>query len=167
MAQTATQGDRHWLAGRQTAKPRLECLFFSGMAALILVSVLVGFAQSYYLLRVPTSPAGRCSMFRHTLIVHLHGILFTSWILLLITQTSLVAAHRIKVHRRLGIAGFVLACLLSLLGLAVVCESMARHAPFGHPGIVDQSVAILNVLGFGILTYFGYRQRGAQVRTNA
>jgi hypothetical protein len=162
MAQSATKGVKQALPGKQTrvANQRLERVFFSGMAVVLLLSVFVGFAQSYYLHSVPNVPRWR--MFNtppFPLVVHLHGLVFTAWILLLVTQTSLVAAHRLKLHRRLGVTGFVLACLLSLVGLAVVCEAMARHVPLGHPGIVDQSVAILNVLGFAILTYFGYRQR--------
>jgi hypothetical protein len=163
MAQTATSQD-DWRAFRGTqtpvAKPRFEHIFFSGMAGLILLSVFVGFAQSYYLLSVPNIPHWRrFNTPPYPFFVHLHGLLFTAWILLLITQTSLVAAHRLKLHRRLGIAGFVFACLLSLTGLAVVCESTARHVPLGRPGIVDQTGALFGIVGFAILTYFGYRER--------
>ena len=42
-----------------------------------------------------------------TPLVHTHGLLFTTWVLLFIVQTALVAQHRVAVHRRLGIAGSV------------------------------------------------------------
>ena len=139
---------------------RVERLFFSGLAGLILFSVVIGFAQSYYLVSVSNTPHWRSfNTPPYPVLVHVHGLLFTAWVLLLIAQTSLVAAHRVSLHRRLGIAGFILASLLSMAGFAVVCEAMARHVPLGRPGIVDQSVAILNVVGFAVLTYFGYRQR--------
>lgn len=162
MAQAATEGDRHSLAGRQipVVNPRLERMFFSGMAELILLSVFIGFAQSFYLLSVPNIPHWRrFNTPPYPFVVHLHGLLFTAWIIFLITQTSLVAAHRLKIHRRLGIAGFVLACLLSLTGVAVVCESVARHVPFGRPGIVDQTGAVFSIFGFAVLAYFGFRER--------
>jgi hypothetical protein len=41
-------------------------------------------------------------------IIHLHGAVFSCWILLLVAQTSLVSAGRIDIHRRLGVAGFSL-----------------------------------------------------------
>jgi hypothetical protein len=101
--------------------------------------------------------------------VHLHGVFFSAWVLLLITQTSLVAARRVVIHRRLGIAGFVfdvaiagafrLACLLVLVGLMVVCEAMARHVPLGHRSIGGQAEAIFNTVGFAVLTYLGFRKR--------
>ena len=161
MATSATQANQT-LSGKQTrvANLRLERMFFSGMAALILFSVLLGFAQSYYLRGVSQVPHWRAfNSPPYPLVVHLHGVIFSLWVLLLITQTSLVAAHRLKPHRQIGIVGFVLACLLLLIGVAVVCESMARHAPLGYPGIGGQSVALFNILGFAVLAYFGYRRR--------
>jgi hypothetical protein len=38
------------------------------------------------------------------LLVHIHGAVFSSWILLLIVQTPLVAGGRVDVHRRLSVA---------------------------------------------------------------
>src|SRR5206468_8777191 len=52
----------------------------------------------------------------------LHGVVFSSWIILFITQTSLVAAKRTRTHMRLGIAGGVLACLMIIIG-AVTARS--------------------------------------------
>jgi hypothetical protein len=83
---------------------RYDHLFFSAMALLMLGTVFVGFAHTYYLAGVFGAPLP-------SLIVHLHGAAFSCWILLLVTQTSLVAAGRVSIHRRLGIAGFILASL--------------------------------------------------------
>src|SRR5438094_5015876 len=87
--------------------------FFSGMALLILVTVFVGFARSYFL----------AGMFRAQLpsvIIHIHGVVFSSWIFLLIAQTSLVSTGHVDIHRRLGIAGFGLACLMFIPGVMSV-----------------------------------------------
>ena len=84
---------------------RLNKYFFPGMALLILATVFFGFARSYYLAGVFNAPLPN-------LLIHLHGAAFSCWILLLITQTSLVAANRVDVHRKLGLVGFGLACLM-------------------------------------------------------
>src|ERR1700722_2719449 len=65
------------------AEQHFDNLFFSGMAVLILVSVFVGFARSYYLAGVFTAPLPN-------LLVHIHGAVFSCWIVLLIVQTSLL-----------------------------------------------------------------------------
>src|ERR1043165_8329710 len=91
---------------------RYDHLFFSGMALLILVTVFVGFAHTYYLAGLFRAPLP-------SLIVHLHGAAFSCWIVLLIVQTSLIAARRIDIHRRVGIGGFTLACLMVSLQYSV------------------------------------------------
>src|SRR5438876_11241063 len=72
---------------------RYDHLFFSAMALLILATVFVGFARTYYLAGVFHAPLP-------SLIIHLHGAAFSCWVLLLVTQTSLVSAGRVDIHRR-------------------------------------------------------------------
>src|SRR2546423_5145787 len=99
---------------------RYDHLFFSGMALLIMLTVFVGFAHTYYL----------AGIFRASLpstIIHIHGAAFSCWILLLVTQTSLVSAGRVDIHRRLGIAGFLLACLMVILGVLAATDALARQ----------------------------------------
>ena len=80
-------------------------IFFSGMAILLFVTTVVGFARTYFL-------AGMIRAHLPSPIIHIHGAIFSLWILLLITQTSLEAAHRTDIHRKLGLAGFAMACLM-------------------------------------------------------
>src|SRR5580692_4256400 len=104
---------------------RFDHLFFSGMALLLLTTVFVGFAPTYYLAGVFHAPLP-------SWIIHLHGAAFSCWILLLITQTSLVSAGRVDIHRRLGIAGFLLACLMVVLGVMAATDTLLRNG--GPPG---------------------------------
>ena len=104
---------------------RYDHLFFSALALLLLATVFVGFARSYYLAGVFRAPLP-------TRIVHLHGAAFSCWILLLVVQTSLVFADRVDIHRRLGIAGFLLAVLMVVLGVLAATDSLVREA--GPPG---------------------------------
>jgi hypothetical protein len=64
-------------------------LLFSAMAVLILATLLAGFAPSYYCAGIFRAP-------QPSTIIHAHGAVFSCWILLLITQTSLVSAGRIS-----------------------------------------------------------------------
>ena|SRR5215471_684093 len=119
---------------RHEYKTQYDPLFFPGMAVLILVAVFLGLAQSYYLqglLKLPDWKAFAAPP--HPLIVHIHALIFSSWILLLLAQTSFVTIGRVDLHRRLGMAGFGLACLLVIVGLVVTCEFLARHHGLGDP----------------------------------
>ena len=72
--------------------------FFTGMAIAAALTVFIGFAPSYYL-------SGAFGGRPLTTLVHVHGAIATAWILLFLTQTSLIAAKRTDLHRRLGVAG--------------------------------------------------------------
>src|SRR3984885_7427375 len=140
-------------------KYRHDHLFFSGLAILFLVSVFIGFARSYYLAGLFKAPLPN-------MLLHVHGAVFSLWVLLLITQTSLVAAKRVDVHRRLGLLGFGLACVMVVSGVLVASDQIARHAaqPAGpHAGIVEArafyAIPLGEILMFCALVYFGFRNR--------
>src|ERR1700676_2149856 len=128
-------------------------VFFSGMAVLMLGSVFLGFARTYYLAGMFNAPLP-------STIVHVHGAIFSSWILFLLAQTSLVAAGRTDLHRRIGIAGFLLACLMVVVGVWAATNSLARSG--GPPGIDPKTfyiIPITDMLIFSVLVFFAYRAR--------
>jgi FtsH-binding integral membrane protein len=128
--------------------------FFTGMAIAAALTVFVGFAPTYYLRGLfdarPLSP-----------LVHLHGIVSTAWILLFLTQTSLVAARRTDLHRRLGIVGVVLA--VGVLGVGfVTAVTAARNGvtpPGGPPPLAFLSVPLGTLFAFGLLAATGLYNR--------
>lgn len=132
-------------------------VFFSVMAGMFLVFVFIGFAPTYYL----------AGLFRAPLpnpLVHIHGAVFSAWILLLITQTSLVAAHRVDLHRRLGILGFGLACLMVVLGVLVSTDRLARNTASPGAKTLEEirafyAIPVADILMFATFVYLGYRNR--------
>jgi hypothetical protein len=142
-----------------TARPHLryDNLFFSGMAAVALVVVLIGFARRYFLAGLFRAPLPN-------LLVHIHGAAFTLWIILFITQISLVAACRVDLHRGLGLLGFLLAIVMIALGTLTASDRLARHV--SHPGrhTVEEerafyAVPLGDMLMFSTFVYLGYRNR--------
>ena len=107
-------------------------LFYGGMAAALGLTVFAGFAPTYYLRFFSGGPNATLSGAPFTALVHVHGALFTAWVLLFIVQTALVASRRVAVHRRLGVAGAVLAASMVVAGILVAVTSAARgSAPPG------------------------------------
>ena len=132
---------------------RFDHFFFSGMALLMLATVFEGFARTYYLAGVFHAPLP-------SLIVHLHGAAFSGWILLLVAQTSLVSADRVDIHRRLGVAGFLLACLMVILGVLAAIDSLVREAgPAGRDPKFFFVVPLSNILIFATLIFLAFRAR--------
>jgi hypothetical protein len=132
---------------------RYDHYFFSGMALLMLATVFEGFARTYYLAGVFHAPLP-------SLIIHVHGAAFSCWILLLVAQTSLVSLGRVDIHRRLGIAGFVLAGLMVILGVMAATDLLVREG--GPPGTDAKFFYIVPLSGmmiFAPLIFFAFRAR--------
>jgi len=135
---------------------RRERLFYMGMAMAILVTVFAGFSRSYFLkAQFGTPPL--------SLLLHLHGLVFTSWVLLFLAQTTLVAARRADIHRRLGVFGGVLAALVLVLGTATaIIRVKGGSAPVpGVPPLAFLAIPLFDMLLFAILVgaAFYYRHR--------
>jgi hypothetical protein len=111
-------------------QPGTDRLFFTGLAVAVALSVFAGFAPTYYLKGLYGTRA--LSPF-----LHFHGMLFTSWILLLVTQTALVAARRTDLHRRLGIVGALLAVAMLVVGTAVAVAA-AKRGPQAGVLVIEQ-----------------------------
>lgn len=132
---------------------RFDHIFFPAMALLILATVFVGFARSYYLAGVFHAPLP-------SFIIHLHGAAFSCWILLLLAQTSLVATGNVGVHRRLGIAGFLLASLMVVLGVLAATDSLVREAgPAGRDPKFFYIIPLTDMLIFATLIFLAFRNR--------
>src|SRR5579872_7143577 len=96
--------------------------FYTSMAAAMLFTALVGFSRTYFLGLISGNAktiTGRVP----NATVHLHALLFTSWLVLFIVQTNLVATHRVKVHRKLGYFGVALAAAMIVVGGRTAVEA--------------------------------------------
>jgi hypothetical protein len=125
-------------------------VFYGGMAIVLGLTVLVGFAPTYYLKMFGEAPMATLSGKPMTTVMHLHGALFTGWVLLFIVQTALVAAHRVKLHQRLGIAGVVLAAAMFAVGLSTaVAAASAGAAPPGIDPLAFMAIPVFDMLLFG------------------
>lgn len=130
---------------------RRERLFYLGMSIAVVITVFAGFAPTYFLrpyfTTTPLMP-----------LLHLHGLVFTSWIALFLIQTTLVASHRTDIHRRLGIAGGVIATLMMLVGVstAVIRARQGATPPGGPSPLVFLVVPLGDILVFTILVGAGF-----------
>ena len=118
---------------------------FPAIAVAALSAVMVaGFARTYYLRFLFDLPPLK-------LAAHLHGLLATSWLLLHYTQAKLVAAHRVDIHRRLGIftacVGAVLAAQALDLGIMAAASG---HAPPGRNPLQFLSMPIGTTFMFSL-----------------
>jgi hypothetical protein len=123
------------------------------MVVLLLASVALGFAHTYFLAGVFNAPLP-------SRILHIHGAIFSSWMLLLLVQTMLVSGRRVRIHRQLGIAGFFLAALIVILGVLAAADSLARRGSHATSEILSFSInPFTALLIFAVLAGSAFRLR--------
>lgn len=108
---------------------------FVAMAAWFIVIVLVGFIPDA-LMKIGMVKAGARPPF--PLVLHLHAVLMGSFLLLLLAQTIMMATGRCALHKRVGIAAFVLVPALVVVGF-ILAPTMYHQvwagAHFGPPQV--------------------------------
>jgi hypothetical protein len=120
--------------------------FYVGMAIAIAITVFAGFSRTYFLKAYYGTP-------ELSRLLHLHGLVFTTWVLFFLVQTTLVAAGKTYLHRRMGVAGAVLAALVVVLGTTTaILRVKGGAAPIpGVSGLSFLAVPLFDMLVFAIL----------------
>jgi hypothetical protein len=100
--------------------------FFLGISIAIALVVFAGFAPTFYLrgyFHTEPLPA----------VFVVHGMVFSAWVVLFVVQAALVSARRTDIHRKLGVAGGVLAVLMVVMGYQAAIAAATRG--FSTPGL--------------------------------
>lgn len=106
------------IAGAQ--RVRTERGFYLGASFVFLALVMWVFARTYYfklLFGTPVLPV----------LLHVHGAVMSGWVVLLALQSGLIAANRVRWHRRLGVFAACWAALVVALGSVTTIHAAARE----------------------------------------
>jgi len=96
------------------------------------------------------------------LVLYAHAAMFSAWVLLFITQASLVRFRRVSWHRRLGLAGFAIGSLMPFVGIETALAMTRLHITEGRPNeesalIVPFFDMLAFAVTFGLATYWRCR----------
>lgn len=95
-----------------------ESLFFILIFLLILFVVVAGFSRTYFVPMIQKTFVAKP-------LVHIHATLFSMWIVLTIIQPLLVRSRNTRLHQKIGVAGFLLASSMIIIG-CVFAVTVAR-----------------------------------------
>lgn len=97
------------------------------------------------------------------LLLHVHGAVFTCWVLVFVAQPALVARGSLALHRKVGMIGAGLAIAMIVMGVAATLFSVRvdRVPPFFPPAIF----LVMNTIG--ILVFGGLVAAGVALRRKA
>jgi hypothetical protein len=120
--------------------------FFFWMTVLMAFFVFAGFGMTYWF------PLANGTFRPAPPVVHLHGLVFFCWTILLVVQPYLVNSRNIAVHRSVGTFGIALATAVMFMGAIITLLGAA--ASRDHPGANYYHgiyLGFMAVVGFGVL----------------
>jgi len=142
--------------GATTYRPvnrKAERLFFGGMAVLLCMIVFIGFSPTYF----------RAGMMRAPLpngLLHFHGALFTTWMILYAVQSALISARRVVWHRSLGTFAFCLTPVMIVVGTIAALDALRRGVRIGPlDPAVSLAIPLVGIAPLTILFYGAWRSR--------
>ena len=120
--------------------------FYAAFALAVAVFTFVAFARTYYLRHWFDVPP-------ITVLLHIHSIVFTAWVVLFVIQTRLIAAKNYRTHMQLGIAGIAVAALVVIFGYAtaIVSAGAPRPRPMGMNSAQFVLVPLVAITLFAVL----------------
>jgi hypothetical protein len=132
--------------------------FYFSIALAIALLITIGFMRTFYarpFFDLPPLPT----------LMHVHGAVFTAWMVLFVVQTRLIAAHKAQTHRRLGVAGALLAVAVVVVGVMTAFESSLANRPRGM-GLTSPQFVIVPITGIAFFAAFvalgiAFRRRAA------
>jgi hypothetical protein len=134
---------RPLFTGRNSA---LDRYFYFAMSLVIAGIVVWGFSHSVDAnLFHPAVP--------RPILLWIHGIAFSSWVVFYIAQSALVRTHNVRIHRALGWVGVGLGACMVPLGITIALimghfDSYVLHQPQLEPFLI---IPLYDMLAFGTL----------------
>jgi hypothetical protein len=130
----------------------LDRFFYLGMSLLVAAVVAFGFGHTIGAnLLHPDTP--------RPLILHLHAVVFSIWVVLFITQSALVRVSKVALHRRMGVVAAMLGGILPVLGVTTALAMHHWHDQLNASGHASLSLPFNDMLTFSVAFGLAIRWR--------
>src|SRR5438477_4901282 len=125
--------------------------FYLFVPILTAAMVFAGFARTFFL-------NGFFAKLHLPSLFIVHGIVFSSWLVLLVTQSALVSAKQIRIHQKLGYTSIAILVSMFTLGWIMSVQAAQRGftPPGGPPPITFFAFQLIGLLAFVAFITAGY-----------
>jgi len=131
----------------------LERIFFATMAVLLCVVVIIGFSPTYFRAGIFLAPLPSS-------ILHVHGAIFTLWMMLYLVQSALISARHVGWHRSLGVVAFCLPPVMIVVGIIAALDALHRRVMIGPlDPAVSLAIPLLGIGWFTVIIFASWRAR--------
>jgi hypothetical protein len=128
--------------------------FYLSVTVLTALLVFAGFARTFFLntffAKMQLPP-----------LWVIHGVVFSSWLVILVTQSALVSARKIRVHKTLGYASIAIVLAMFTLGWIMSVQAAQRGftPPGGPPPLAFLAFQLFGLFAFVALIAAAYLLR--------
>src|SRR5262245_24245204 len=128
--------------------------FYLFITILTAALVFAGFARTFYLNGL------FAKMYLPALFI-LHGVVFSGWLVVLVTQALLVSAGKIRIHKKLGYTGIAIVVAMLVLGWIMSVQAAQRGftPPGGPPPLAFLAFQLFGLFAFAALIVAAYLLR--------
>jgi hypothetical protein len=143
------------LVGAPIAVRGWDRRFYTGMALATAATVFLGFSRTFFL-------RGHFDATPLAWPFIVHGVVFSAWIAVFVTQTSLIAGRRVASHRQLGWAGAGLAAVMVCVAMLAAITAGRRDIAAGHleDSLTFFATPVFSMIMFAALLGAGVALRG-------
>lgn len=135
---------------------RFDRRLYLGASLIFLALVFWTFSRTFYLKPFFGTPP-------LSALLHIHGAVMSGWVVLLVVQSSLIAARRVQWHRRLGVFGAAWGALVVAFGsITTLCAAereVRGHTDFAAGQVIITSLDLLQMLFFASFVAVAVWQR--------
>ncbi len=119
-------------------------VFFVAMGSAVIATVFAGFAPTFYLRGhfVQDRPM--------SLLLHVHGVVFSTWVAIFLFQTILISRGARRLHQRVGWLAVAVAASMVVLVVAAMVEQLRRPGGFPPPPLA-LALSVFDIFVFAIL----------------
>ena len=128
--------------------------FYLFISILTAALVFAGFARTFYL-------NGFFAKLHLPSLFIIHGVVFSSWLVVFVTQALLVSAKQIRIHQKLGYASIAIAVAMIVLGWIMSVQAAQRGftPPGGPPPLSFLAFQLFGLFAFAGLIAAAYLLR--------
>ena len=129
--------------------------FYPAMALIFTATAVIGFAPNSLAIIAGTRATP-------PLLVHVHAAAMTTWLVLLVTQSSLIAVRKPHLHRIVGPASFVLAPIMVVIMIALVITTFNSEFHAAAIGLIQ----VRRIVLFSLFYLWAMASRKSEPQTH-